>query len=569
MTASPGDPRELRDPLVRWYAASRRDLPWRQTRDPYAIWLSEIMLQQTRVDTVIPYYQRFLQSFPTVRALAAAELQDVLSAWSGLGYYRRARALHHAAGEVVERYGGVLPDNAEQLATLSGIGRYTAGAIASIAFGERAPIVDGNVTRVLARVYGIDDDASAPATKRRLWQLAEALVPEREPGELNQALMELGAMVCTPKAPRCAICPVSIACVGRARGDQESLPRKKPKRSPRTVRLVSVVAACGADLLLARRLPSGLFGGLWEPPMVAGDSVALARPSLGELGVSRRAKLCDAGTVRHVLTHRVMEIRVQRGHARRPWKLPATGGLVYEEVAWRRADDVPLSTLARKVMKSALALVSFIVAMAQVSEAKAQEAKKDAKSQTEEAEAEVTAADLELYKRLNHERGGYGRVLFALGGGKGLRFNNPFRLRDQLGEGAESVSATAGYVDLSLAATFGEPDGLQHGGALHFAIAAEGVSQQAFSASYLALYRGPSAWMFHGRLGVSILTAPDANAGGELAVGLSYFFTGALGLTTELVGNLFYGAGTYEAEVTAVPVLSLQGGLIVDFEVLP
>lgn len=569
MHAAPGVPREICDALVGWYAGAKRELPWRHTRDPYAIWVSEVMLQQTRVDTVIPFYRRFLARFPTVTALAEAELEAVLAAWSGLGYYRRARALHHAAGEVVERYGGALPERAAELATLRGVGRYTAGAIASIAFGERAPVVDGNVTRVLSRVYGIDDDVSAPATKRRLWALAGALVPEQRPGDLNQALMELGATLCTPRAPRCTSCPLAARCVARGRGDQEALPRAKPKRSPRTVQLVSVVAACGSELLLGRRSAAGLFGGLWEPPMVEGDSVGAARAALGELGVSPRAKLSDAGTVRHVLTHRVMEVRVQRGDARRPWRLPAPNGVVYDELAWRRSGDVPLSTLARKVIHSALALAVWLIATTSAGEAAGQEAKKKPEQESGGEANEVTAADLELYKRLNEERGGYGRVLFALGGGKGLRFNNPFRLRDQLGESAESVSATAGYVDLSLAATFGEPDGLQHGGALHFAIAAEGVAQQALSASYLALYRGPSAWMFHGRLGVSILTAPDANAGGELAVGLSYFFTGAIGLTSELVGNLFYGAGTYEAEVTAVPVLSLQGGLIIDFEVLP
>ncbi len=568
--------RRLRERLLRWYQRDKRDLPWRRTRDPYAIWLSEVMLQQTRVDTVVPYYARFLARFPRLCDLAAAELEEVLAAWSGLGYYRRARALHLAAREVVARYGGELPRESDALMRLPGIGRYTAGAIASIAFSEPTPVVDGNVTRVLARVFGIHDDVSAGPTQRRLWALAAALVPDDAPGELNQALMELGATLCTPRGPQCPRCPLESACQAHRDGDPEALPRTRPKRVAPSVALVAVVATCVDGVLLARRAPSGLFGGLWEPPMVAAEGVASARGALAALGVSRRAKLEDAGLVRHALTHRRLEICVQRARPRRPWRLPEPPEGVYDGLAFCAPDDVPLSTLARKVLRAGsktrgalLALGVLLSSLAPRPALAEPEPEPPAAPGDDGVDGEVTAEELATYRRLDREGGGYGRVLFALGGGKGFRFNNPFRLSDQLGDDAESISLTAGYVDLSLGATFGEPDGLQHGGALHFSIAAEGVSQQAFSVSYLALYRGPSAWMFHGRLGVSLLTAPDANAGGELALGVSYFFTGALGLTSELVGNLFYGAGTYEAEVTAVPVLSLQGGLIVDFEVLP
>src|SRR4051812_4503042 len=182
---------ELARRLGAWFEETRRDLPWRRTRDPYAIWLSEIMLQQTRVATVLDYWPRFLGKYPTVRALAEASIDDVLGAWSGLGYYRRARALHGAAREMVSRYGGEVPRTTDELLTIPGIGRYTAGAIASIAFGARAPLVDGNVARVLARIFAIDEDIRGPAAMRTLWSLAEQLVPSEKPGRHNEALMEL------------------------------------------------------------------------------------------------------------------------------------------------------------------------------------------------------------------------------------------------------------------------------------------------------------------------------------------------------------------------------------------
>lgn len=553
------------DALTTWYAIAKRDLPWRKTHDPYAIWLSEIMLQQTRVDTVVPYYERMLSRFPTVRSLAAAELDDVLSEWSGLGYYRRARALHRAAAEVVELHDGELPGTRDGLLALPGIGPYTAGAIASIAYGERAAIVDGNVTRVLTRLHGITSDVTTPATKRRIWQLAEELVPERDPGELNQALMELGATVCTPKKPRCDACPLASRCAAHSAGTAETLPRARAKRPPTEMALFAVVATCSPHVLLARRPTNGLFGGMWEPPMVPGDNEKDARKQLQLLGVSSRAKLERVGSVRHVLTHRVMQIEVLAGTPRQPWKLPENID-TYAELDWRSPSALPLSTLARKLLRLAPALFCLLFGLAVGGVARADDTPDDEEKADDTA---VSADELELYRRLNHERGAYGRMFLTLGGGKGLRFNNPFRLSDQLGDGPESLSATAGYFDLSVNATLGDPDGVQHGGSLHLAIAVEGVGQQALSASYLLLHRGRSPLMLYGRLGVSFLTAPDFNAGGELGLGLAYFFTGGIGLTSELVGNLFYGAGTYEAEVTAVPVVSLQGGVIFDFEVLP
>ncbi|MGH7289297.1 MAG: A/G-specific adenine glycosylase, partial [Myxococcota bacterium] len=219
-----GLPGAVRSVLLTWYRRERRDLPWRRTRDPWAIWVSETMLQQTRVETVIPYYERFLERFPSVQALADAEPDELMKSWAGLGYYSRARNLKAAAHKVVEEHGGRVPDDLEALRELPGVGRYTAGALASIAFDRPAPIVDGNVARVLARLLDLDFDVKSPAGQRRLWDEAAALADGPSPGDLNQALMELGALVCTPRAPRCPLCPLREDCRGLAAGRAEALP---------------------------------------------------------------------------------------------------------------------------------------------------------------------------------------------------------------------------------------------------------------------------------------------------------------------------------------------------------
>jgi A/G-specific adenine glycosylase len=203
---------QIRAALLHWFAASARDLPWRRTKDPYAIWISEIMLQQTRVPTAVPYYERFLHRFPTVEQLARARLDTVIKLWEGLGYYSRARNLHQAAQEIVARFGGHLPASREELLTLPGIGRYTAGAIASIAFGRREPLVDGNVTRVLCRIFRLKGSPKEVTLQKRIWAIAEKLVPEGHAGQFNQALMELGSEVCLPRRPRCDDCPVNRLC---------------------------------------------------------------------------------------------------------------------------------------------------------------------------------------------------------------------------------------------------------------------------------------------------------------------------------------------------------------------
>ncbi len=292
------------------YRRHRRDLPWRRTRDPYAVWVSEIMLQQTRVATVIPYWQKWMTRFPTVTALAEAPLDDVLAAWSGLGYYRRARHLHAGARWVAAERGGAVPSAAAELRAVPGIGAYTAGAVASIAFGEAAPLVDGNVARVLARVFAIEDDVKSSAGQRASWDRAGALMAARpasvEPGELNQGLMELGATVCTPTSPSCLTCPLTTACAARASGRQAELPRVPARKRAADLPLVTTIALWverAGELLLGQRPATGLFAGLWELPQ--GADAADAARAVGN-------SLAGATTVRahhqQTLSHRRLDI---------------------------------------------------------------------------------------------------------------------------------------------------------------------------------------------------------------------------------------------------------------------
>ncbi|MBN2982052.1 MULTISPECIES: A/G-specific adenine glycosylase [Cohnella] len=261
--------------LLEWYRSQKRDLPWRRSRDPYRIWISEIMLQQTRVDTVIPYYNRFVERFPTVRELAEAPEEDVLKLWEGLGYYSRARNLQAAAKQVTELYGGSIPDDKEAVSGLKGVGPYTLGAIMSIAFNRPVPAVDGNVMRVLSRFFCIDDDIARPATRGKMEVLAEELIPEGEAGEFNQALMELGALVCTPRSPHCLTCPVMECCAGRLAGRETELPVKSKAKPPKPQHRLAVLAVRPDDgrVLVRQRPEQGLLAKLWELPHVEAADV--------------------------------------------------------------------------------------------------------------------------------------------------------------------------------------------------------------------------------------------------------------------------------------------------------
>lgn len=262
------EPSSFRRRLLRWYDGNRRSLPWRETRDPYAIWLSEVMLQQTTVRTVEPRWRRFLRRWPAIADLAAAPLDDVLHEWTGLGYYARARNLHKAARIVVEEFGGELPGRYELLLALPGMGVYTAAAVASIAFGEAVPVVDANVERVLARLHAVEEDARSARGKRRLRGLAVELMSRRRPGDFNQAMMELGATVCVPKRPACWACPVAAVCGAKALGAPEAFPRLAPRPALEPVREAAVILRRGGKVLLLKRKKNASFGGMWELPRV-------------------------------------------------------------------------------------------------------------------------------------------------------------------------------------------------------------------------------------------------------------------------------------------------------------
>ena len=301
----------LRAGLLSWYARHKRDLPWRRSEDPYAVWISESMLQQTRVETVIPYFMRFMKRFPTVAALADAEVDDVLALWSGLGYYSRARRLHAAAALIVERHGGEFPRRRQEAEALPGVGAYTAGAVLSIAYGLEEPLMDGNVQRVLARWFRVEGLVTRAAARRELEELAANLVDGvGDPASWNQALMELGATVCSPREPRCGGCPVEALCEGRAAGVERALPVLPARPAPVDVELELFLVEEGGRVLLRRRGAEGRMAGLWELPtreLASGE--ARLFPAEVELSLLARGEL---GELRHTITRHKITARVYR-----------------------------------------------------------------------------------------------------------------------------------------------------------------------------------------------------------------------------------------------------------------
>jgi len=294
-------------PLLAWYRRHRRDLPWRASKDPYRVWVSEVMLQQTQVERVREFFTRFMDRFPDVSALAGAPEQEVLAHWEGLGYYRRARQLHAAAQRVVAEHGGEFPRSAAGLRGLPGIGRYTAGAIASIAFGEPEPIVEANSRRVIARLVGHDQPVGG-AGDEPLWQIAATLLPRRSPGPFNQALMDLGATVCTVTRPRCDRCPLAAGCVARATGRVEEIPVLPRPRATKQIRETAIVLRRGDSVVVERRGPGEWWEGLWDFPR--------ATP-----GDRRRSGDRLLGTVTYAVTHHRVACRVV---VRRITRAPAT-----------------------------------------------------------------------------------------------------------------------------------------------------------------------------------------------------------------------------------------------------
>jgi A/G-specific adenine glycosylase len=334
---NPAQRRRLQKTLKDWFAREARDLPWRRTSDPYAVWLSEVILQQTRVDQGTPYYERFVEAYPTVEELAKASEDEVLKLWEGLGYYSRARNLHRCAREVVESYNGRFPEAPEELEKLPGIGPYTAGAIASIAYDRPAAVLDGNVMRVLSRLIDLEECVDDAPVRTKLWAIARELAPEEGPGDFNQAMMELGARICTPRQPDCEHCPAADDCLARLRGTQGERPvRKKKAKTPHHEIVVGAIRRNGA-YLLGKRPSSGLLGGLWEFPggkVEAGEdhAAALKREIEEETGLRVEPGGLIA-TVNHAYSHFKVTLNVYacewaggepraRTHDRLEWASP-------------------------------------------------------------------------------------------------------------------------------------------------------------------------------------------------------------------------------------------------------
>lgn len=345
--------RAFRRRLLAWYDAHARRLPWRATRDPYAIWVSEIMLQQTQVATVLAYWPRFMARFPDVASLAAAGEHEVLQLWEGLGYYRRARQMHRAAGEIVERHAGQFPQAVEAVRRLPGVGRYTAGAILSIAFDAREPIVEANTLRLYSRLLGYRDDPRAAAGQRLLWEAAQRWLPVRRAGAFNQALMELGSEICTPKNPACGICPVAELCVARHEGSQQEIPLPAIRPTMVEVREAAVVVRRRGKVLLARQDGPGRWAGLWDFPRFAVQSKRGPRlegelidrvAALTGLAIEPRRRLTTLkhGVTRYRITLDCYEADlVACGRASRPWKWFSPAEL----------DDLPLNVTARRLAR--------------------------------------------------------------------------------------------------------------------------------------------------------------------------------------------------------------------------
>lgn len=300
--------------LLEWYDINKRDLPWRRERDPYKIWVSEIMLQQTKVDTVIPYYERFMSLFPSVEKLAGAEEETVLKAWEGLGYYSRARNLHQAVKEVKESYGGIVPNSEEDISTLKGVGPYTAGAILSIAYNIPAPAVDGNVMRVLARINTIYDDIAKSTTRKKFEAIVREIISTDRASDFNQALMELGAMICTPRNPACLICPVQNHCSAKEEGVQDLLPVKAKKKAPKKLNMKALVLKDKEGRVLIERRPdTGLLAKLWQFPNIEAatrDHTDLLS-HIEKIGIELEGVgVHVTQKVKHVFSHIVWEIDV-------------------------------------------------------------------------------------------------------------------------------------------------------------------------------------------------------------------------------------------------------------------
>jgi A/G-specific adenine glycosylase len=360
-TLAPRQLGALRHNLLAWYRANRRDLPWRRGRDPYRIWLAEIMLQQTRIAAVLPYYERFLARFPTVRALARARESEVLKYWAGLGYYRRARNLHRAAKQIVAGNNAQFPRGLDRALALPGIGRYTAAAILSIAFDVPLAALDGNVARVLARLFAIRGDLRVPTIWKRLATTAQQLLPTQSPGDWNQAMMELGETICTPRSPRCARCPISRQCKARALGLEDKLPAARRKRAPARMRIAAAVLLDPRGRTLLTKNPgahdSALFSRLWQFPAVAvaskdGDAAReLSAHLQSTLHLAPRS-LLQLPAASHTVTYRQLALLPFLARVKTLADSPACRTVFLENLT-----TLAVSSATRKIARAALEAV--------------------------------------------------------------------------------------------------------------------------------------------------------------------------------------------------------------------
>lgn len=320
MTTSTTTKKEWPLELLAWYQKNRRDLPWRGTmpRDAYRVWVSEIMLQQTKVETVKPYYENWMDHFPTMEALAQAEDDEVLRQWQGLGYYSRARNLHEAVREVVHTYGGTVPRDKAQLLALKGVGEYTAGAILSIAYGQPEVAVDGNVLRVFARLYNVTGNILSTPVKKEITKLAQQQLPRSQGGAFNEALMDFGAMICIPKSPRCDECPVSAWCMARRAGTERELPLRVTKKHIPAEDIAVVVVSMNQQWLIHRRSSKGLLASMWEFPNAKGrgdEGLAAVRRVVADVGVAIDIEPTPIGKIKHVFSHKIWNMTIYEARA--------------------------------------------------------------------------------------------------------------------------------------------------------------------------------------------------------------------------------------------------------------
>jgi len=347
--------RAMRRRLLAWYDRHARQLPWRKNRDPYAVWLSEIMLQQTQVETVKGYFDRFLKKFPTIEELAKADEHEVLRLWEGLGYYRRARQLHRAAKMIADEHGGIFPRDPQIVRRLPGVGRYTAGAILSIAFDAREPILEANTVRLLSRLLGYDGDPLSTEGQRILWEMAEIVLPRSKAGRFNQALMELGSEVCEPRSPRCDICPLAPLCQANLQGRQAEIPRPKVKKRFESVREAAVVVRRRGRVLMLRWPEGRRWAGLWDFPRfpIHAEQPAATGRELAENVQSLTGAKIAPGRHIHTLTHGVTRFRItlECYEAEYLSRGKSASALETRWLLPKELEDYPLSSTGRKLAK--------------------------------------------------------------------------------------------------------------------------------------------------------------------------------------------------------------------------